>query len=382
MKTGLNKIFFTCITGMLMLGCKEIYNPPEIRQNPGLLVVDGSLHLGNDSSVIKLSRSRNLDSLSSVPELNAKIILLDPSGQSYPLTEQPGGRYATDHLDLNYNDAYQLKINTADGREYLSDAFHAIQTPVIDSISWRQDSVGVSIYAYSNDPQNDSRYYRWDYTETWKYRTAVQSLFDYVNGQVVYRTPENQIYNCWSNFNSSDILVETTTKLSSNTINQKLIASIPRGSEKLGLRYSIIVNQYAISADAYYYWQNLKKNTEQLGTLFDAQPSQLVGNIHCVTNADEPVLGYVSASPVARKRIFIDAIEIDQWYYRSYTIECGQPGTGMVIPPSAADRYILGPKHLWVLVGTTMTGDFEIVQLFCGDCREHGGSNVQPDFWQ
>ena len=365
-----------------MLTCKQVYNPPAIGQNTGFLVVDGSLHVGQDSSVIKLSRTRNLDSLSPVPELLSNVVVMAPSGQSYPLVEQSGGRYVTDHLDLNYNDVYQLKINTADGREYLSDTFRAIQTPPIDSITWRQDSVGVSIYSYSNALQSDARYYRWDYVETWKYRTAYQSLFDYVDGQVVYRTPENQIYNCWKNYNSSDILIATTTKLSSNIVSQKLIAVVPRSSEKLSLRYSIVVNQYAVTADAYYYWQNLKKNTEQLGTLFDAQPSQLVGNIHCTLNPDEPVLGYVSANTIVKKRIFIDATEIDSWYYDRYYKECGQPGTELIIPPDQAYRYLVGLNHLWVLMGTTTDGNYDIVQLFCGDCREHGGSNVQPDFWQ
>jgi len=242
--------------------------------------------------------------------------------------------------------------------------------------------VGVSIYAYSDDPQNNSRYYRWDYTETWKYQTAYQSLFDYVNGQVVRRAPEDQIYYCWRNFSSSEILVATTNKLSSNIISQKLIASIPQGSEKLSLRYSIIVNQYAINVDAYNYWINLKKNTEQMGTLFDAQPSQLVGNIHCISKPEEPVLGYISASSVVKKRIFIDAAQIDNWYYERYYKECGQPGTELIIPVSEAYRYIVGPQHLWVLLGTTNDGGLDITQLFCADCREHGGSNIQPDFWQ
>lgn len=365
-----------------MLGCKEVYNPPEIRKNPGFLVVDGVLHMGNDSSIILLSRTRNLDSISPVPEMHASVVVIGPSGQAFPLSEQSDGRYVTDHLDINSSDSYKLQINTADGRSYSSDAFQAIQTPAIDSLSWRQDSIGVSIYSYSNDPQNAARYYRWDYTETWKYKTAYQSLFDYVDGAVVYRPLEKQIYFCWKTSNSTDILIATTNKLSSNVISQKLIATIPTTSEKLSMRYSIIVNQYALTQDAYFYWQNVKKNTEQMGSLFDAQPSQLAGNLHCATNADELVLGYIGASSVAKKRIFIDASQINDWYYVPYYKECGQPGTEYIIPPSEAYRYLTGPKPLWVLMGTDNAGNFDIVQLFCGDCREHGGSNIQPDFWQ
>ncbi|MBS1599915.1 MAG: DUF4249 domain-containing protein [Bacteroidetes bacterium] len=377
-----NKIFFTFITVMLMASCKQLYNPPEIRQNPGFLVVDGALHVGADSSVILLSRTRNLDSLSSVPESQAKILVMDQSGQSYPLTEQSIGRYVCSSLNLNYNALYQLKINTIDGREYLSDTFHAIQTPPIDSIVWRQDSVGVSIYVNATGTQNDSRYYRWDYVETWKYQTAFQSLYEYVNGQVVYRAPDNQIYFCWKDFASTDIVIGSTSKLSANVLSKKLVAVVPAGSEKISIKYSINLKQYGISKEAYEYWQNVKKNTEQLGTLFDAQPSQLTGNIHCTTNEAEPVIGFISASTVQQKRIFISNKEVNPWYYQRYYNDCYYTfGDRILITQDQAEEYIGKPGHLWVLIAER-GGVYDIVQLFCGDCREHGGVNKPPAFWQ
>ena len=371
------------ITVMLMWSCKELYNPPAIRQNPGYLVVDGTLYVGQDSSIILLSRTRNLDSLSSVAEAQANVFVTTLSGQTFRLNEQRAGKYVTDHLNIRAGEVCQLSINTVDGRTYLSDTFRAVQTPAIDSISWRQDSVGVSIYANVNDPQSDARYYRWDYVETWKYQTAFQSLFDYINGQLVYRTPDNQIYYCWKNFVSTEIVLGSTSKLSSNIVNQQLIAVVPTASEKLAMRYSINVKQYALNRDAYLYWQNLKKNTEQLGTLFDVQPSQLKGNIHCISNADEPVMGYISASSVQQKRIFISRTEIGSWEYKPYYNECFYSfGSKMIIAPSEAPRYVGTPQSIWTVLGTVTGGGYEITQLYCGDCREHGGSNKQPDFWK
>jgi len=363
-----------------MLTCKQVYNPPAIRQNPGFLVVDGSLHVGHDSTVIKLSRTRNLDSLSPVPELLAQVAVIGSSAQTFLLSEQSDGRYVTDQLNLDYNEKYQLKINTADGREYLSDTFRAMQAPLIDSISWRQDSVGVSIYANVNDPQTDARYYKWDYVETWKYQTAYLSQFDFVNGQLVYKPPQEQSFFCWQNFASSDIVIATTSKLAANVVNQQLIAVVPTGSEKLSIRYSINVKQYALGQEAYLYWQNVKKNTEQLGTLFDAQPSQLTGNIHCTSNANEPVIGYIGASAVQQKRIFISNAQVINWNYQRYYNDCYYTPV-LNISPDQAYRYLTGPHPLWVLLGST-NGFLDIVQLYCGDCREHGGSNKQPDFWQ
>ena len=59
------------------LDCKEVYTPPAIKNNPFLLVVDGIVISGNDSSIITLSRTRNIaDTVPSVRELSAKVSVL------------------------------------------------------------------------------------------------------------------------------------------------------------------------------------------------------------------------------------------------------------------------------------------------------------------
>ncbi|MEJ7664694.1 MAG: DUF4249 family protein [Hymenobacter sp.] len=54
-------------------------------------------------------------------------------------------------------------------------------------------------------------------------------------------------------------------------------------SSKLYYLYSILVRQYALTPEEFAYWDKLRKNTENLGTLFDPLPSQLSGNVHRLT---------------------------------------------------------------------------------------------------
>ena len=47
------------------------------------------------------------------------------------------------------------------------------------------------------------------------------------------------------------------------------------------------------------------KTTETTGGLFDAQPSQVTGNIKCTTNPQELVFGFFNAGVPQEKRVFL-----------------------------------------------------------------------------
>ena len=59
----------------------------------------------------------------------------------------------------------------------------------------------------------------------------------------------------------------------------------------------------------------MKKNTEDIGSFFGPLPSELKGNIHCLTNPEEPVIGFVTSSAATQKRIFIDASQVSNWLH-------------------------------------------------------------------
>ena len=61
--------------------------------------------------------------------------------------------------------------------------------------------------------------------------------------------------------------------------------------------------------------QKMKKNTEQVGTLFDAQPSQISGNFKCLTNPGELVIGFVEVTEEQTKRAFIYNSQVPGWSY-------------------------------------------------------------------
>jgi hypothetical protein len=385
---SIHHIYLFGMVGFHMLACREPFYPENVTGNPGYLVVDGFVNAGNDSSFIRLTRTASLNDSVVIPELRATVYVSDGHGDLFPLAEQGNGYYVTDHLDLIRSTTYKLNIQTSDGRAYISDSFPVLTAPPIDSLSWAEDSVGVSIYAYTHDPGNQTKYYRWDYIETWRYDAGIDANIYWTGSEVLSIPASDQIYSCWSSHKSTNLILATTQNLTTDTINHQLVCEVPAESEKMSVRYSILVNQYALTKDAYEYWQNLKTTTELTGSLFDPTPSQVIGNLHCLSDQSEIVLGFIGASTVSSKRIFITRTDLATWNYTPYWLNCVEPGAYRIsvsVNDPARDsklyNYLLTPDHLYTLIDFPNSIVYVLAPNYCADCREHGGTNQPPSFW-
>src|SRR5258706_5889592 len=287
-------LYFFIVTLMLFhQGCKKAYEPAILKSDNSFLVVNGFININvAGATTIQLSRTLKLtDTVTLIPELNADISIESESGGIYPL-HQAGddGTYSSDQTTLSNSAKYRLNIATANGNKYSSDFVECKQTPAIDSLTWIQDD-GVTVFANAHDPSNNSRYYRWSYSETWEYQSQLESIWGVAANGVLYaRDSATQVHVCWKNGESSNIVTGSSAALSEDVIHAAPVAFLPNNDEKINFRYSILVKQYTLTAEAYHYWQIIQKNSQELGTLFDPQPSQVNGNIHSTTNPDELVI--------------------------------------------------------------------------------------------
>jgi hypothetical protein len=367
-----------------IINCKKVYNPPALQKNLRLLVVDGLLTSAPDSTFITLTRSRNVsDTTPSPVESNAALTVESENAATMPLVEIRPGVYGG-LLSMDSTQKYRLVIHTSEGVNYRSDFIPFRITPEIDSLGWKEDSANVSIWINTHDQANNTRYYRWAYEETWKYHTYFISFFDYQNDTPVIRGADHLVYYCWSSAKSSDIQLGSSSRLSQDIISNIIFHKVSKESEKIYVEYSILAKQYALTLDQYEYWTNLKKTTEQLGTIFDAQPTQLNSNIHCLDHPSEPVLGYLSASSTALKRIFINRNELSYYNYSPYWLACSLD-TNIALSISNTNKqqaydYLAKPNHLFTLYQIYSNG-YVIIPNVCGDCREHGGTSIKPGFW-
>ncbi|HEY5407529.1 MAG TPA: DUF4249 domain-containing protein [Ginsengibacter sp.] len=363
--------------GMLLLffaRCKDPYNPAVLASNNNYLVVEGYIN-GNGITSIKLSRTRNItsqDTAAHVNELNAIVVIEDQNNAAYPLTEAGNGIYTVTTF-LNPANQYRLHIHTSGNKEYVSDYVPYKQSPPIDSMGWGFKNDDVQVYIDTHDPQNTTRFYRWSYTETWQVHSSFYSVLQYDVPSASLVDRPDQIYNCWPSENSTNILLASSAKLNLDVIHQAPLVLIPFHDSRISVLYSIFVTQYALDSSAYNYWQAIKSNTENVGSIFDPQPNQTKGNIHCVTDTSETVVGYIGAGSTTNIRFFIpNSAMPPNWNLYS---NC----TSIKVPSDSVEYYF--HKMGYVPIDVAMPGIYTGSSSLCVDCRNSGGPNIKPAFW-
>ena len=377
-----------CGALVVLAGCTDPYMPSVLTSPPSYLVVDGFLN-ARGTTTITLTRTYAIAAKGAAPaEAKATVYLEDEAGTRQLLREAPTGTYTSAFLTLDPGRRYRLHLNTLGGQEYASDFVPVKITPPIDAVNWQANNTGLHITVDTHDATGNTRYYRWEGMETWEIHPVYQPALEYVGGKMRdITTPYPSI--CWGTAPSSLIQISKSTALSQDIVTGFPVQELPRNTERLFNRYSILVQQHALTKDEYGYWELLRKNTESIGSLFDPQPTQLTGNVHSLRNPAEVVLGYIGAHSLSEKRIFITRPELPPgWPVRSGYEGCLPPDTISLDPPPRFPAAILqsyfGSSDYLPL--NTLYNRFGVFVGYTGksrdciDCRTRGTS-VKPSFW-
>ena len=136
-----------------------------------------------------------------------------------------------------------------------------------------------------------------------------------------------------------------------------------------------MVSQASLSADAYNYWAKLKKNNQESGGLFDSQPVNTRGNLKCLSDPDENVLGFFGVSSIRSERIFVQ--DVPDLIFPHY-FQCDEE-------PIEINDILSSTETSWPIYFVPvpagypgyLTGDYD-----CFDCRQEGGDTIPPDYWR
>ncbi len=372
------------------ISCLEPYDPPSVQDEIDILVVDGFINSSDGSVEVRLSNTRKLSSDGEVlTETNAVVRVQEEGAGSYSLLEETAGFYTLQNINVNKDKKYRLTIQTNDGQEYASDFIDLRESPPIDSISFEYEEEGVNVFVNAHDGTGQTRYYYWNFSETWEYKTPYASPFKLVNNEPVLLEPAEMVNKCWQTTPSLKISIGSSERLAEDIIKRYPLSFLPRGSGKISIKYSIQVKQRALSKEEFNFWQELQKTTESLGGLFDPQPYQVTGNIRHLNNPAIPVLGYFGGGSVQEKRVYLLHSDLPE----NLRV---LPRSGCVVDTICIFKDPRGTETCTTdLMGLSDT-EFLIEALYegpslvgytrappsCADCRFQGGSLTMPDFWE
>jgi len=294
---------------IFMAACVTPYYP-DITKYENLYVVDGQITNLKGPYEVKLSKTFKYNGstgskVTGDPVTGAEVKIIENTGLEVQLKEIKAGVYST--VDTTFRgvlgNSYKIQIKV-DDQVFESD-FETLKAPAsIDKLYWEykpQDSDGsnrVQVLLDTHDPANSTRYYAWEYEETWKFKVPIQV------------TDEPDWYICYKSDSSSFLKLGSTIQKNSDIISRQSLKSIDESSNRLYFRYTILAKQYSLTEQTYKYFDDLISLNQNQGSLFDATPYSLVGNVKNVNDKDLPVLGYFVVAGVSEKRIFIDRTEL------------------------------------------------------------------------
>lgn len=375
------KIFMYLLIGIMAFNsCKKPFNLIATTTNANILVVEGLINTATDLTTIKLSRTVIIGNKTTVnPEGGATVSIENAQATVATLKEVAKGTYSSSPVILNLDRTkqYRLRIKTANGKSYLSDLVDVKVTPPIDSVGYAVKNNGIQLYINSHDDTDNSRYYLYNYAETWRFDARYFSTMVSNGFALVQRMQGQYVKECFGDEGSANILLNSTAALKQDVVYQFPLTFIEGKSEKISVKYSTLVTQTALTKEAYIFWDNLKKSTEQLGSIFDAQPSQLIGNIHNVNDPAEPVIGYISAGTTQTKRIFINKQELPSSFITEYPFQCT---VDTAKTPVDVGLLIKSP-NLYLALYYDEKNRVLYSDRPCSDCTLRG-TVTQPAFWK
>jgi hypothetical protein len=345
-------------------------------------VVEGLITNIAGPNTIKLSKSLPLGSLNTAnPVTGCSVTITDDLSNSYSLSETIPGTYVTNASEFqgSIGRFYTLHINTnSPGLFDNSGQFHSYASspvemkpvPEIDSVYFEKVTIeksspvsegvdGCQIFLDTHDPTNQCKFFRWEFDETWKI-------------DIPYAVP-NKI--CYTSATSKIINIKNTSVLIEDKIEKYPLYFITNQTDRLKIRYSILVKQYSLNEDEYQYWDKLQNLSQQVGGLYDVIPSAVSSNVFCLDDPNQKVQGYFSVSATTSKRIFIHAHFAGQPDpYSTDNCIADTVFSGETVPAAIG-------TSAWIIITNFIPPYFIYTySRGCYDCTVRG-TTLPPDFW-
>ena len=375
------------------ISCVEEYNAATL-EFEDVIVIEASITNEFKFQKILLSRSYRLEENVPTTESGANVKITSSSSIEYTFHETAPGVYLSDvPFSAQPNINYQLFVSTRNGGEYKSQSTTLTSSSsTIENIyavrETNEDGVdGIGIYIDSFDPTNSSKFYGYEFEETYQIIAPFWGPDELViipstantpvSLAVIPRTQEER--ECYTTLNSLGKILTDTNLLSEDRVSKFLVKFFPSDDIRLNSRYSILIKQYTQSIEAHNHLETLNDLSSSESLLSQNQPGFLAGNIFSMNNSNEKILGFFEVSSVTEERLFVSRSEffsISEPFHWPIC-EITNPPVPEVIRLVRLDHVSLYCEHP---AAPPESYPYDVVPASCGDCTKLG-SNIKPTFW-
>ncbi len=399
----MKKYFYLIFLAFALWTCVEPFEP-EVGAYDSTLVVDGLFSNSEEPSVITLSRSFPYSEKVGFFIENATVVIEDDQGGRVQLAEAEPGVYQTDPAVFKGQNgrSYRLLINTPDGNQFESDWEEMKPAPPIDNLYFAVEEKipddptlrprpGAQVYISAKDAENNTRYYRWEYVETYQFGLRYPPILrvDYGsrpgNGEdeVVWLFGEEfEGGRCWKTERSTELIIATTENLTQDVVQDFPLRFVSNTTSRLYIRYSLLVKQYATSQAYYEFLRKIQEINQTTGSLFDPIPNEVFGNIRSSDGKDIPVLGYFGVAGVSERRLFINRADLPRGFGAPFGPTCLNDTIDLnfqTLFDKTKSGSLVVYDHLYNLFGSPI--GFVMSQPPCTSCAASDATNEIPDFW-
>ncbi|MBN2610886.1 MAG: DUF4249 domain-containing protein [Bacteroidales bacterium] len=376
----------------LLTGCIEPFNP-DIEESKELLVISGKITNLEGYHYLEISWSTSYDNPVIVREKNCSVSVYDDKGNVFQYQEYLPGFYrcwfAQEYLSVG--NRFRVEVVTKEGKTYASGFDEMKPCPGIENITYEAKTIesddpfmncvnGIQLYIYTEASEDDVTNLKWEIDETWEYH-ASYLISDYFDGTINFMEGmmSDSLFVCFKNGRVKDMMTMSTRNYASNKINKGPLTFVADNKEKLQIKYSALVRQFSLSDSAFEFWNKMQQNLQDAGGLYDAQPIRIIGNIRCVSDPEERVLGYFWATEIKEKRFFFrNTGEIPFDFYKCQPYDYTPEQLEEHLRTFTEDEY---PIYLINESGLA-EGPWDLTDQECFDCTKGGGTLERPEFWQ
>lgn len=394
-RMGDAKLLIILLFLLVLYSCVDEFMP-DIKQSEPFLVIEGSIVKGETRQTVKVSRSTTLNNSEFNPVNNCIVQILDDKGQVYNYSEVKDGVYqlSTTSDEITFGAKYQLRVLTPDDNEYVSEFEEVLASSPIDSVYYIQEnkqigqgevSTGLQLYTDLKAPERATKNYRWVVEETWEVLTSygIDGFWDQDAVTIpVFDPVSDSINQCWTTATVKENYIATTANLVVNEKRKIGLNYTPAESTKLNIGYSALVKQYALSDDAYDFWEQSNSGSDN-GGLYTKQPAQSKRNIYNVNDPEEIVLGFFWATSYSTKRVFFEGPLTIPYTNCGPLIKC-IPSEGQTLfrffKGIGKDVFLVALEFSSTKVDSVSLWGYPENQI-CIDCTAGGGRTQKPDFW-